>query len=42
MLPHQADVSGQSKYAKALINYVRFGILRQLTFDLYEQSVAEF
>jgi len=42
MLPHQADVSGPSKYAKALINYVHFGSSRQLTFEMYEQSLVDF
>jgi hypothetical protein len=38
MLPRQAQVARPSKYAKALINYVRSKSLRQLTFDLDEQS----
>jgi hypothetical protein len=41
MLPHQADVSEASKYAKALINYLRFGSLNPLTFEWEEQSLGE-
>jgi hypothetical protein len=34
MLPHQSDVSGPSKYAKTLINFV-------LMFELEEQSLGD-